>query len=68
MHHLDIKETHWEKAWNLQKNATGFSEQILEVALQKIVALQPPVFHFTIHLLKTNKLYGTLLEKYGGTN
>ena len=50
-------------------NYTGCSEQILEVAPNKIAAVWPLTFHLTNHPSKTNKIYWTsqnkLLSNYG---
>ena len=46
MHHMDADKSYTEKAkQELQKNATSYIEQILEVTSHKTAAVRPPISH-----------------------
>ena len=60
----DANEIYGEKAkWERHKNTLFYLEQILEGALQKAAAVQPPAFHLISHPSRTNKTSETLLER-----
>ena len=60
MHYIDTNKTHREKA-----KCELCLEQILEATLHKKAAVRPLTTHPSNHSSKTNKTYGTLLEKQG---
>ena len=61
---MKTNKTHGEKARvELNKNATCSFEQILEATPHKTAAVRSLTSDLKNHLSKTNKTYGTLLEK-----
>ena len=64
LHDLDVNKMLREKAkWEIHKNVTYCSEQDLEATLHKTVVIGPHAPHLTSHPNKTDKTYGSLLEK-----
>ena len=50
MHQMDTDQAYEEKAWRqLQKNATGCIEQILEATAHKTAAVWPPTTDLENH-------------------
>ena len=46
MHYMDADLAYREKAWQERhKNATSYTEQILEVISNETAAVRPPTFH-----------------------
>ena len=69
MHHMKTDTAYREKArQQLHKNATSYTEEILEVISNKTADVGPLTSHLNNHTNKTNKTCRTLLEKKGWTH